>query len=108
MDLIEFETALRTPPEMSQNERTMAIQKIISCNGTEKQHVIVMEELAELIQQVSKHLRGKGNNLALLEEMADVVICMEMLSHMDYISKSQIEDAVAVKLQRKLHRIQEK
>lgn len=100
MDLREFEVALNAPPQMSEEERALAMQAMVASNGNEKQHVIVMEELAELAQQISKRLRGKGNQLALLEEMADVAICLEMLCYIDNISKQELDDAIAVKLRR--------
>jgi len=59
-----------------------------------------MEELAELSQQVSKKLRGKENAVELLEEMADVSICLEMLRYMSNIPKYQLNDAINVKLRR--------
>lgn len=44
-------------------------------------YAIPMEEMAELTQHLSKLLRNKEefNNLALLEEMADVQICLDNL-----------------------------
>lgn len=48
--------------------------------GKEMQSIVCMEECSELIQAISKCLRGKPDatdNLA--EEMADVTICLHML-----------------------------
>lgn len=50
--------------------------------GKETQSIVCMEECSELIQAVSKRLRGKPDatdNLA--EEMADVIICLYLLPH---------------------------
>lgn len=52
----------------------------IRINGTAIQSVVCMEELSELIQAISKRLRGDldlDNNLA--EEMADVTISIYQL-----------------------------
>lgn len=105
MNLREFEVAMHRPPQMSEEERALAIQAMVASNGNEKQHVIVMEELAELAQQISKQLRGKGNQLALLEEMADVAICLKMLCYMDNVSKQELNNAIAVKLKRGINNL---
>ena len=67
MNLEEFKKILDEPPKMTEDERMLATQAIVAHNGIEKQHIIVMEELAELAQQVSKKLRGKENEVELLE-----------------------------------------
>lgn len=100
MNLEEFKKSLEEPPKMTEDEQMLVIQAIVAHNGIEKQHVIVMEELAELAQQVSKKLRGKENAVELLEEMADVSICLEMLRYMNDIPKYQLENAINVKLKR--------
>ena len=100
MNLEEFKKILDEPPKMTEDERMLATQAIVAHNGIEKQHIIVMEELAELAQQVSKKLRGKENEVELLEEMADVSICLEMLRYMNDIPKYQLENAINVKLKR--------
>lgn len=41
--------------------------------------VIAMEELSELQKEISKYLRGKGNRSDLLQEMADVYICLSYI-----------------------------
>lgn len=67
---------------------------------------IAMEELAELTQQLSKVLRLKAefNNTALLEEMADVEICIENLKVLMKTDNEQLEYIKDIKMQR----IQEK
>lgn len=105
MNLEEFKKSLEEPPKMTEDEQMLVIQAIVAHNGIEKQHVIVMEELAELSQQVSKKLRGKENAVELLEEMADVSICLEMLRCMSNIPKYQLEDAINVKLRRGIKKL---
>lgn len=73
--------------------------------GIEKQSVVCMEELAELTQQVSKQLRGKGDKNHLAEEMADVYICLDMLKKMYNIDPEQLEDEIWRKLARTEYRI---
>ena len=73
--------------------------------GIDKQSVVCMEELAELTQQVSKQLRGKGDKNHLTEEMADVYICLDMLGKMYNIDPEQLEDEIWRKLARTEERI---
>lgn len=49
-----------------------------------------MEECAELIQAISKAKRGKINRDNMIEEIADVLICIEMLKQMYMISDEKI------------------
>ena len=79
--------------------------KAILHYGIEKQSVVCMEELAELTQQISKQLRGKGDKNHLTEEMADVYICLDMLKKMYNIDPEQLEDEILYKLVRTKHRI---
>ena len=100
MNLDEFKKSLENPPKMTDENKSLAFHTIMLHNGVEKQHIIVMEELAELAQQVSKRLRGNENRISLLEEMADVSICLSMLQYMNDITSCQLEDAINIKLKR--------
>ena len=79
--------------------------KAILHYGIEKQSVVCMEEAAELCQQISKQLRGKGDKNHLTEEMADVYICLDMLTKMYNIDPEQLEDEILYKLVRTETRI---
>ena len=75
--------------------------------GKEIQSIVCMEECSELIQAVSKCLRGKPDvtdNLA--EEMADVTICLHMLQEMYCITDAQLEEWIARKTARQSKRMQ--
>lgn len=75
--------------------------------GKEIQSIVCMEECSELIQAVSKCLRGKPDvtdNLA--EEMADVIICLHMLEEMYGITDAQLEEWIARKTARQYERMQ--
>lgn len=64
-----------------------------------------MEECAELIQAVSKRLRGKpdpDDNLA--EEMADVVICLHLLQDMYDVTDERLESWIDRKTERQAKR----
>ena len=83
------------------------IRKTIECYGTEKQSVVCMEECCELVQAISKELRGKSDKEHLAEEMADVLICMEMLKIMYHITDDELNEWVKKKQFRQLKRITE-
>ena len=85
---------------MPKSEQADILKKSIEHNGTETELVIIMEELSELIQQVSKKYRGKNYAMHLLEEMADVYICLEELKLIAGISNDDIEAAMSVKFER--------
>ena len=85
---------------MPKSEQADILKKSIEHNGTETELVIIMEELSELIQQVSKRYRGKNYAMHLLEEMADVYICLEELKLITGISNDDIEAAMSVKFER--------
>lgn len=85
---------------MPMNDQNDILKKSIEFNGMDTERVIIMEELSELIQEVSKHYRNKGNIMHLLEEMADVYICLEELKLMTGIDNYDIEAAMSVKYER--------
>lgn len=51
----------------------------ISCHGEVSTMVKAIEELSELIQQISKWLYGEGNCIAVAEEYADTVIMLNQI-----------------------------
>lgn len=94
--------------------RQRVIQKSIDSNlpdGNPRGHrnlIITMEELSELQKEVSKELRGKGDRVSILEEIADVEVCMMYLKELLHISEDDIERAVHVKLERLENILREK
>lgn len=72
--------------------------KVISRYGADAQAMVHMEECAELIQAASKMRRvtnaGKDDTAArynLVEEMADVVICMKQMQEIYGITDHDIQ-----------------
>ena len=80
------------------------VKKSIEHYGADLQTVVCMEECAELIQAVSKMKRGKDNRNNLIEEMADVMICIEILKQVYGISDNEIQDYVCQKQNRSIER----
>ena len=67
--------------------------------------MIVMEELAELAQEVSKGAREEEYDvMGLLEEMADVRICFDFLIKHFGITNEMLMKATSVKLHREAER----
>ena len=82
------------------------ITKNIKHYGEEIQSTVCMEECAELIQAISKAKRGKIDRDNLTEEIADVLICIEMLKQMYMISDEKINKWIEKKQAREAERME--
>lgn len=76
------------------------VDKSIEHYGSDLQTVVCMEECSELIQAISKMKRGKDNRDNLIEEMADVMICMDILKQVYGVSDNEIQNYVCKKQDR--------
>ena len=81
------------------------IKRSIEHYGKDVQSTVCMEECAELIQAISKEKRGKPDKSNLAEEMADVIICIEMLKQIYNITEDEIYSWVINKQERIIERI---
>ena len=81
------------------------VKKSIEHYGADLQTVVCMEECAELIQAISKMKRGKDNRNNLIEEVADVMICIEILKQVYGISDNEIQNYVCKKQNRSIERM---
>ena len=73
----------------------LKIEKLVNKNGMRFQSMIAQEECAELIQAISKCLRSKDFPVEherenLIEEIADVMICLQQLQYMYYIDDEEL------------------
>ena len=98
--LLESEVKENEPYRIDQN----IILKSIVYYGEEIQSTVCMEECAELIQAISKAKRGKINRDNMIEEIADVLICIEMLKQMYMISDEKINKWIEKKQAREAER----
>ena len=73
--------------------------------GKKTQSIVCMEECAELIQAISKELRGKSDRIHLAEEIADVLICIEILKQIYGITDELILDWIKSKQKRIVERM---
>ena len=74
-------------------------------SGKDRQLLIAMEELAELSQEISKYLRGKGDYIGLLEELADVTIVMKHIKMILGVKDEDLNRAVCIKIDESLDKI---
>lgn len=70
-----------------------------------KQYFIVMEECSELIQAVSKHVRYGDRIDSLIEEIADVLICIDTVMYDTGILQEDIKKMMAYKINRLQNKI---
>ena len=82
------------------------VQRSIEHYGKDVQSTVCMEECAELIQAISKQKRGKSDKDHLAEEMADVIICIEILKQIYNITEDEIYSWVITKQERIIRRIE--
>lgn len=85
--------------------------------GIERQSLVAMEELSELQKAISKLVRNpeektkplefKGLRNNLIEEMADVIICMDQLEEYYKIKASDIQIIINSKQARQRRRLEE-
>lgn len=80
-------SALKRVPENKNNKGTYNL-------------IIVMEELAELTQQVSKYIRRKADRYCILEELADVYLAARYVKNIVGISDEELNAAINVKKNR--------
>lgn len=101
------DTNVRGSKPMNNDQWHAVWRESIEKYSKEMQSIVCMEECSELIQAVSKCLRGKPDatdNLA--EEMADVTICLYLLQEMYGITDEQLEEWIARKTARQSKRMQ--
>lgn len=86
---------------MLNKENKLKCNKVINAYPKEHQIMLLMEELAELIQATSKLVRY-GDTEPFLEEFADVEIMMEQMRQMYHIDDGEINKRAEKKLWRAL------
>lgn len=85
------------------------VLETIIAGGYNIQSLIAMEECAELQKAISKLIRygdeNKENYDNLVEEMADVIICLEQLKMMYQVSDEELKTMIERKHNRNMKRI---
>lgn len=85
--------------------------------GIERQSLVAMEDLSELQKAISKLVRNpeektkplefKGLRHNLIEERADVLICMDQLIEYYQIERHEIQELIQAKQERQAKRLEE-
>ena len=88
---------------------------VIKLYGEEVQHVVAMEECSELTQAISKNYRAQNlpntcetrdkARLNLIEEAADVLVCLQQLMTMYKITELDIQGFIDKKCKRQEERV---
>lgn len=91
---------------MAYNIDESIIAKSIKHYGAEIQSTVCIEECAELIQAISKAKRGKFDENNMTEEIADVLICIEILKQIYNIPDCSIKNWIERKQKRILDRME--
>ena len=93
------------------------IEETLNRYGIERQSLVAMEELSELQKAISKLVRNpeestkplefKGLRHNLIEEMADVLTCMDQLIEFYHIQRPDIQELIQAKQERQAKRLEE-
>lgn len=100
MNRSRFIQGLKSDIQLSEKERRRIIRNSIKKYPWKLKCTVAMEEFSELQQQVSKQIRGYGDKLGLLEEIADAYICLSFLESIFDVKPEDLQKAIDVKLQR--------
>lgn len=65
--------------KITYEERREVYQKALETWGERAQTMMAIEEMSELIKEICKNFRGRPNDDAIAEEIADVTIVLEQL-----------------------------
>lgn len=105
----EFISELNKRPqcfELDIDKYRFILAKSFIYDGDEKKLQIAQEECAELIQAISKRLRGIAkDDTDILEELADVKICLDMIATACCFTGNDIQRAIDVKIERERKRL---
>lgn len=99
-------------PKKPRNVNSDDIQKLIDIHGERETLLICMEEAAEYIQAITKlrRVRDWGTEYSerrkgLIEEIADLTICMHMSRRIYHIAAAEVAEEVRRKMERNLKRV---
>lgn len=105
MDKEKFLAGMKSDIHFEPQERNDILNKSLKSCEWKTKVTIAIEELAELQQALSKHIRGCGDRNNLLEEMADAAIVYYYIEAIFGITKEELDKAVDVKVERERMRL---
>lgn len=74
--------------QFTYEDRKQVYEKILSKYGCKMQATVAIEEMSEVIKEITKMLRGELNREHMAEEIADATIMLEQLRQMLNINDS--------------------
>lgn len=102
----KFINGLNSGIKFTDAEQNEIVKRLLNIVELKRQVLYVWKRwLIWQKQQISKYLRGCGDEISLLEEMADVYICLEYIEKVFEIHPDQILKAIDVKLLREKGRL---
>lgn len=104
MNRYNFINGMNSSLELPEKERRRILKRSVERVSWKLKCTIAMEEFAELQQQISKQIRGCGDKMGLLEEMADAYICLNFLESIFDVKPDELQKAIDVKLLREKKR----
>ena len=102
-----FEDGLQSNLKLNPAKRYEIIHQSVKSDPWKLKCMICMEELAELQQRISKQVREFDDKVGLMEEMADVYICLSFLEQIFNIKPDEMQKAIDVKLLREKRRLED-
>ena len=76
------------------------VKYIMDKNGKNYQFAIAMEEMSELIKELSKNIRGENNRNEIAEEAADVFMCLKEIFCFFDIDELEIQQILHQKIEK--------
>ena len=76
------------------------VKYIMDKNGKNYQFTIAMEEMSELIKELSKNIRGENNRNEITEEAADVFMCLKEIFCFCDIDELEIQQILHQKIEK--------
>ena len=73
------------------------IDELLDKYGEEQQSIILIEEMSELTKELVKNMRGKDNYYSLVEEMAHVLLSLNVVARALGISVNDLQDRLNIK-----------
>lgn len=92
---------------MTGNAKCEIYMEAIEQFGVRNQLDIAIEEMSELIKELCKAKRNFKNRDAIVEEVSDVLICLEQIGLIFDISEQEVDNYTDYKLTRLAERIKE-
>lgn len=105
-ELVQYCESITNPPDGWDLSKTPSFdyQAVINHYGNQAQITVTQEELAELIQSLSKAIRtdiGTARE-SVLEELGDVTLCLEYIKLIFGITERDIREQIKFKQERLL------